>query len=303
VRPFFLFVAYIISCLACCPEADAAEFHWSFGGALPGYHCVKTNEPADPDTWDDNFICSDTDVGLAWSYAGPVAGKKCVNINEPADPHTWGDNYLCVDANSDYTLSFSSSTRAPPEVECLIMDEPSDRDTWKDNYLCWTKATRKPATVTGSVACAVSGDPFARGGCGLAHSTSPEGWVRAGASLNHATGVVDAWIELESDSTTEGPCGNASITLRDANHKDLAVVTLSKDVCRGGKNTPHADQNLVRAGKQIVVPYGIAQKTTEVIVTTNVNGKQFQILGISGSTVIDALNLVITVAGALAAAG
>jgi hypothetical protein len=48
-------------------------------------------------TWLDNYLCLPDDrfLDLAWSEAGPVDGYECVSFDEPSDPHTWGDNYLC----------------------------------------------------------------------------------------------------------------------------------------------------------------------------------------------------------------
>ena len=36
------------------------------------------------------------DFGLAWSFAGPIAGRSCIQIEEPSDPDTWWDHYLCL---------------------------------------------------------------------------------------------------------------------------------------------------------------------------------------------------------------
>jgi hypothetical protein len=60
--------------------------------------CTQVLEPADPNTWTDNFVCLPprSPYNFQWSYAGPLRGQMCVQWNEPADPHTWGDNYLCV---------------------------------------------------------------------------------------------------------------------------------------------------------------------------------------------------------------
>ena len=59
--------------------------------------CTQITEPADPHTWNDNYLCvpPDAPVLFHWSYAGPVPGLACVQWHEPADPHTWSDNYLC----------------------------------------------------------------------------------------------------------------------------------------------------------------------------------------------------------------
>jgi hypothetical protein len=59
--------------------------------------CTQIIESADPDTWNDNYLCVPPSSPLifSWSSAGPIAGKSCVQITESADPHSWMDNYLC----------------------------------------------------------------------------------------------------------------------------------------------------------------------------------------------------------------
>jgi hypothetical protein len=54
------------------------------------------SEPA-AHTWTDNYLCAPRGSGyrFAWSSAGPVAGMSCLPWYEPADPHTWEDNFLC----------------------------------------------------------------------------------------------------------------------------------------------------------------------------------------------------------------
>jgi len=54
------------------------------------------SEPA-AHTWGDNFLCAPRGTGYTfrWSSAGPIAGMTCLQWYEPADPHTWEDNFLC----------------------------------------------------------------------------------------------------------------------------------------------------------------------------------------------------------------
>jgi hypothetical protein len=60
-----------------------------------GYNCTLVNEPSDPHSWDDNFLCTSKDIGLMWSYARHIDNMACTHIHEGADPHTWNDNHLC----------------------------------------------------------------------------------------------------------------------------------------------------------------------------------------------------------------
>lgn len=114
-----------------------ANFQWSYTGAISGKKCVQWKEPADPNTWHDNYLCSDEDFGIKWSYNGPIDGMRCTKIEESRDPHTWHDNYLCIPPNSE--LSFRWSSAGPINgLECVQIEEPADPSTWHDNFLCYS---------------------------------------------------------------------------------------------------------------------------------------------------------------------
>lgn len=103
--------------------------------------CIQINEPADPHTWQDNFLCSNRDLGIRWSFRGPIPGMRCTQITEGAEPpqHTWHDNFLCLPPESPLELAWSA--RGPiPGLHCLRFLEPSDPHTWSDNFLCWSRA-------------------------------------------------------------------------------------------------------------------------------------------------------------------
>jgi hypothetical protein len=110
---------------------------WSHSGPVAGKpYCTLMNEPADPDSWGDNYLCSSVNPGFAWNSAGPIAGMRCTAIHEPVDPHTWNDNYLCVPESSPLNLSWSSAGPIPG-LDCTQVNEPTDPHTWNDNYLCY----------------------------------------------------------------------------------------------------------------------------------------------------------------------
>ena len=115
-------------------QASMNDFDWSYSGPLRGY-CVNVNEPADPDAWGDNYLCSRRDYGLRFSYAGPIAGMHCVNMNEPEDPDTWADNYICTYQNIGLRWEFAGPR---PGWNCLQINEPAEpyEEAWHDNYLC-----------------------------------------------------------------------------------------------------------------------------------------------------------------------
>src|SRR5438034_2620159 len=56
---------------------------------------------------------------FTWSSSGPVAGKACTQILEPADPDTWNDNYFCADTDRKSTRLNSSHTVISYAVFCL----------------------------------------------------------------------------------------------------------------------------------------------------------------------------------------
>lgn len=110
---------------------------WSYAGRIAGMHCVQWREPSDPHKWDDNFLCTERDVGFKWSFRGPILGRglKCIQVREKSDPHDWHDNYFCWPRDLAVTFRFSASGRLPG-MRCVAIVEPSDPHTWRDNYLC-----------------------------------------------------------------------------------------------------------------------------------------------------------------------
>ncbi len=111
-------------------------FQWSSAGPIAGKTCVRILEPADPDTWNDNYLCSNVPYGVAWSSAGPIANMRCTQIIESADPNTWNDNYLCVPLSSPLIFSWSSAGPIAGK-SCVRFTESADPHSWMDNYLCY----------------------------------------------------------------------------------------------------------------------------------------------------------------------
>jgi len=78
---------------------------WSNAGALSAtfWNCTQANEPSDPNTWGDNFLCLPRfpppppgfNVSFAWSFRGPIDGMRCAQWYEFSDPNAWHDNFLC----------------------------------------------------------------------------------------------------------------------------------------------------------------------------------------------------------------
>lgn len=123
-----------------CTAADWG-LRWSHAGPLPGMDCVATPESSEPspEIWADNHFCAppQSPWRFSWSSAGPIAGRSCVQWNEPADPHTWGDNFLCAEPVTSFSnAGFTFSMAGSKGEHCVNVDEPSDPDTWADNYFC-----------------------------------------------------------------------------------------------------------------------------------------------------------------------
>jgi hypothetical protein len=116
-----------------CGGDQGFRLAWAFAGPIAGMTCTQITEPADPNTWHDNYLCSDRDLGLRWSYAGPISGMVCTHIHEGSDPHGWNDNYLC--APRDLGLRYSSAGPIAG-MNCTQLVEGADPHTWHDNWLC-----------------------------------------------------------------------------------------------------------------------------------------------------------------------
>ncbi len=113
------------------------------GGALPGY-CAKifeTNEPWE-ETWEDNQLCSNIDLGMWYTSAWPASQGlpgNCVRLLENAEPpeRTWSDNVICTD-KVDINLRFSEAgSLADANTTCVNLNEGAEWEYWADNYLCW----------------------------------------------------------------------------------------------------------------------------------------------------------------------
>jgi len=111
-------------------------------------------EPADPYTWNDNYLCvpQSSSLRFKWSWQGSNGCSKCIQWLEGSDPHTWSDNYLCDDScklkdlpNPVFPNDFKwSSAGVPVGYNCERIVEGSDPHSWHDNYFCWNQDTKDP---------------------------------------------------------------------------------------------------------------------------------------------------------------
>jgi hypothetical protein len=151
-----------------------------------------------------------------------------------------------------------------------------------------------PAAFAEQMTCA--SQPSARGYCSQG-SDGASGIVRAKGSVDTATGRITLTIELETDDATAGPCGMASITLRDAAGARLSTVQLQKEACLGGKP---AAETLIKAFTytRLIAPEA-AQSTATVEVSASHTRQVARVWNASLEEGVQAIRLIQTVVGAM----
>ncbi|HEX5744352.1 MAG TPA: hypothetical protein VFX84_02790 [Candidatus Saccharimonadales bacterium] len=155
------------------PAGSQIGFKWSSAGPITGMKCTRIDEPSDPDTWHDNYLCipSSSSLQLAWTHHSDNTGSGSTNIGSgvaslgyikshgyphctkwdvPSDySHTWQDNYLCT--NQDKGLSFRATPDASKYCLTKIIESADPQGQWKSGYyLCENKAA--PAVLGGTPA-------------------------------------------------------------------------------------------------------------------------------------------------------
>lgn len=86
----------------CSQEVDVSLWIWSSAGRPSGtLDCVQWFEPVDS-SWSDNWLCMQYgSYFYTFSNDSIVPGMKCVSVDEPADPNTWVDNYFCSGTSTE----------------------------------------------------------------------------------------------------------------------------------------------------------------------------------------------------------
>lgn len=130
--------AFIQARLTCSCDRSAGELTFSCDGPNANTTCVNVNEPGDPNSWSDNFVCTANDWGLRWSADGPIAGMECTNVTESAEPNAsaWSNDFMCVPPQSPLALSWNNAGPIAGQT-CVQWNEPSDPHSWSDNHLCY----------------------------------------------------------------------------------------------------------------------------------------------------------------------
>ena len=137
--------------------------------------------------------------------------------------------------------------------------------------------------------------PSAHGYCSQA-SDGGSGIVRAKGSVDTAAGRITLTIELETDDAAAGPCGMASITLRDAAGTRLSTVQLQKEACLGGKP---AAETLVKVFTYTRLIAPEAAQSTTVEVSASHTRHVSRVLSASFEEGIQAIRLIQAVVGAM----
>ncbi|XP_032223331.2 SCO-spondin isoform X3 [Nematostella vectensis] len=141
--------AKIVNLMYKCPELIQfpRDFYWRHSGrSRIDTSCIQVNEPEDPNSWGNNFLCKrkgKMPIGLVWSHTGRIDGMSCVKAEAPSksNRYGWNNNYFCWPSDSVY--KFTWMTEIPPITKrrsCLKLTEPRDR-VWsrERHYLCGEK--------------------------------------------------------------------------------------------------------------------------------------------------------------------
>jgi hypothetical protein len=109
------------------------------------------DEPGDPDTWSDNYFCSDDEIGMQWSSAGPIDGMDCVNVTENADGEAaaWEDNFLCMPHDADYRFTWSFTGPIDGQTCVRWFEHVENKIYWIDNWMCVESLVAPNATGRG----------------------------------------------------------------------------------------------------------------------------------------------------------
>jgi hypothetical protein len=153
-----------------------------------------------------------------------------------------------------------------------------------------------PSVFAEEITCPRSNDPGARGYCSSASEGGP-GIVRAKASVDTTTGRVILTIELETDDTDTGPCGTASVTLRDAAGARLSTIQMRHEACLGGK--PPGEALIAAFTYAKPVSYEVAQATASIVVSASKTHQISRAWSADFEEGIKAIPLVQTVVGAM----
>jgi hypothetical protein len=133
---------------------------------------------------------------------------------------------------------------------------------------CGFLALGQVITGTGSYKNAAEG--WDRGMQSTMHcGNNPESWVRGSASLDKASGVLSATIQLETDSVFAGPKGRATVAIKNAEGKTIYTVA-SDEIGIGGK--PPGNVVIRNFSSTISIPKSVSQEAISLYLEAQCTG-------------------------------
>lgn len=138
--------------------------------------------------------------------------------------------------------------------------------------------------------------PLDRGFCSTMYcGNSPETWVRGQADFDRRSGQVTMTLELETDSTTQGPKGLIHVDVLDANGGLLATMA-SQVAGIGGKTAGHSQIINFAGYKNLPMP--VPAQANRIRVRAGCTGEFVQQLsGIHFGQLLQTANAMVTVLG------
>jgi hypothetical protein len=129
---------------------------------------------------------------------------------------------------------------------------------------------------------------------------SPESWVRGNAWFDATTGVLTMTIQLETDSTAEGPKGKVTAFLKDAAGKTVATAS-SEEVGTGGK--PPGKSAIRNFTSHANIDPDVASEVTAIYLDAQCTGSVTRLFNVSEDTLKDAFKIGVQIAEALNGGG
>jgi hypothetical protein len=117
-------------------------------------------------------------------------------------------------------------------------------------------------------------------------ANAQDAWVRAGASLQKATGVVDFCVRIATDSNDLGPKAQVGVSLLDADNREIASIAVV-EIGRGGRAHRKGDADVQKSCGQVTVSPDIGARTADLGVHVHITGLTTKPLGIDRDGAID----------------
>jgi hypothetical protein len=120
----------------------------------------------------------------------------------------------------------------------------------------------------------------------------PESWVRGNATLDPSSGLLSITVQLETDSTSQGPKGRVSAALKSADGKTLATAT-TDEIGTGGK--PPGQAAIRNFTSQVKIDPAISAQVKSIYLDAQCTGAVDRIWNVNLGTVQDAFKIVVAI--------